>query len=444
MNIGFVGLGKLGLPCALVIASKGHKVCGYDVDEKIADYLKEKQIPYQEEGVPELLKTETVDFVSMEEVVGRSDIIFVAVQTPHEELYEGTTRLPDERVDFDYRFLVNAMTQISNIAAEKEKPITVVIISTVLPGTISRTIYPVISDYIDLMYNPFFIAMGTTVRDFFNPDIILIGDHYVRADDGIEKNILIDFYKTVINVPVLYKVMSIESAELTKVAYNTIITSKINIANTIMEICHKISYADVDEVTDALKDCHLRITSPRYMDGGMGDGGGCHPRDNIAMSWLSRKLNLSHDVYEDLMKTREAQTEWLADLIIEECKKVDLPPVLLGYAFKPETNITTGSPALLLEKIMEEKEFPFYAKHDPYYENFELIKRFVSRTPAVYFIGTQHLLFRQLSFKEKSVLIDPFRYMPYVVPQIKNIKYVYIGSHEAGTGIKDENYTSYL
>jgi len=87
----------------------------------------------------------------------------------------------------------------------------------------------------------------------------------------------------------------------------------------------------------------------------MGDGGGCHPRDNIALSWLARQHNLSFDLFEALMVCRERQTEWLAGLIVrEENSQFSRPVEILGKAYKPETNLTVGSPATLLSNILTE------------------------------------------------------------------------------------------
>ena len=113
MNIGFMGLGKLGLPCALAIEEKGHTVCGYDIDDNIKTILETKSIPYREEGTPERLQNHNIDFTSVDEVVKRSDIIFVPIQTPHDPRYEGTTRLPDERVDFNYEWLKSGLKTLS-------------------------------------------------------------------------------------------------------------------------------------------------------------------------------------------------------------------------------------------------------------------------------------------------------------------------------------------
>jgi UDPglucose 6-dehydrogenase len=105
MKIGFIGLGKLGLPCALAIDNIGHEVFGYDINESIKEILDKKILPYREEGADILLKDNKINWCTFNEVIKNSDIIFVPIQTPHNEKFEGVTRIPEERVDFDYSFL---------------------------------------------------------------------------------------------------------------------------------------------------------------------------------------------------------------------------------------------------------------------------------------------------------------------------------------------------
>jgi len=268
MNIGFLGLGKLGLPCALAIASKGHTVYGYDINSDVKKYIDEKKIPYREEGVEELLKNNTVIFTDVDDVVDNSDIIFIPIQTPHEYKYEGCTRIPDERDDFSYDWLKQGIAQLSESINLQTKDKVVIIISTVLPGTIEREIMPIKDNSkFKLCYNPFFIAMGTTVHDFLNPEFVLFGVYDEYASKVAE-----EFYKTIHNKP-FYKT-DIINAELIKVCYNTFIGMKIVFSNTVMEICHKVG-ADVDQVIGGIKLATDRIISTKYLSGGMGDGGGC-------------------------------------------------------------------------------------------------------------------------------------------------------------------------
>jgi len=226
MKIGFVGLGKLGLPVALSIENKGHEVVGTDIDPNVAKYVKERKIPYQEEGTPELLKKTKIKVVSLRETIKHAEIVFCPVQTPHHPNYEGITRLPKERVDFDYSYLKKATKDIADECKKQKKHIVLVIISTVLPGTIEREIKPLLNKYIKLSYNPFFIAMGTTRKDFEEPEFVLLGCDDEEATKKVEK-----LYRTIHNRPI-YKT-SIAHAEAIKVLYNTYISGKIAFANTI-------------------------------------------------------------------------------------------------------------------------------------------------------------------------------------------------------------------
>ena len=405
MKIGFLGLGKLGLPVALACESKGHEVIGTDINETTKRNIRFKTLTYREEGAAELLKTSKIKLADIDKIVEEADIIFVPIQTPHAEKYEGTTRIPKERADFNYDYLVSGIKELNEKIEKQGKDKTVIIISTVLPGTISRLIKPVLGTHLKLCYNPFFIAMGTTINDFLNSEIILFGVDDEGAAKQAEK-----FYKTINNSP-FYKT-TLENAELIKVVYNTFISTKIAMMNTIMETCHYLPNTNVDDVTEALALCTDRIISKKYLYGGMGDGGGCHPRDNIALSYLAKKLNLSYNWYDNIMKQREKQTEWLADLIIKH--KGDKRINILGKCFKPETNITTGSPSILLKNILEERGEKVIM-WDPWVDATDVMKvkdKYEWDTiPQLFFIGCKHEAFNSFYYMPGSTVIDPFRYL---------------------------------
>ena len=404
MKVGFLGLGKLGLPVALAIESKGHDVCGTDISNTTLENIKIKKINYKEIWVDDYLKNTKLQVFDLEGVVRNSDIIFVPIQTPHEEKYEGITRIPKERADFNYEYLIKGMKDLSNEIEKQGDDKIVIIISTVLPGTVRKEIKPLLSKKVKLCYNPFFIAMGSTIRDFLHPEFVLFG-----VDDLEAYKVCKQFYKTITNAP-LYDT-TIENAELIKVAYNTLISTKIAFSNTLMELCHKLPNTNVDDVTNALKLANRRLISGYYMDGGMGDGGGCHPRDNIAMSYLSEKLNISHNWFEHIMKQRENQTEWLAELIIENSKHFKIN--ILGKSFKSESNLTLGSPAILLKNILQEKQKQINIWDpivDGNFEEFEKKYQWKSE-PQLFFIATKHDYFNNFPFYKGSIVIDPWRYI---------------------------------
>lgn len=409
MNIGFIGLGKLGLPCALAINEKGHQVWGFDINPEVKDILENKLIPYREKGADELLQNHSINYGSVDDVVKHSDIIFVPIQTPHEYIYEGCTRIPEKRDDFNYESLKNGIKTLSDSISNQDNSKIVIIISTVLPGTIEREIFPIIENNKKLLlgYNPFFIAMGTTIDDFLNPEFVLFG---TDSDDA--RKLVKRFYSTIHSKP--FYETSIKNAELIKVSYNTFIGMKIVFSNTLMEMCHKVG-ANVDEVLGGLKLANNRIISTKYLSGGMGDGGGCHPRDNIAMSWLADKINLSHNFFEDIMEARENQTEFLANLILEH----EGPYYILGKTFKEETNLILGSPAILLGNMLKEKNVEF-VHYDPFVDNEK-----PNFEKGTYFIATRHSEFKDFDFPKGSTVIDVWRYL-----NLNNeyIKYIRVGN----------------
>ena len=218
------------------------------------------------------------------------------------------------------------------------------------------------------------------------------------------------FYRTINHAP--FYETTIENAELIKVAYNTFIGTKIAYVNTLMEMCHHLPNTNVDEVMNALKMCNKRIISDKYLSGGMGDGGGCHPRDNIALSWLSDELGLRFNWFDNIMKQREVQTEWLVDMIEKESN--GLPITILGKSFKPQTNITTGSPSILLFNILRERGLSA-TMYDPYIDepfgDWQDMSEY-DGLPQCYFIGTKHEDFVNFPFDDNSIIIDPWRFIP--------------------------------
>lgn len=416
MRIGVVGLGKLGLPVAVSMALKGHDVLGYDHNPERMSKGPQEFVEAGPDGYGDfnqiLAQAEFLSFTSdLNDIAAHSEIIFLAIQTPHDPKFEGVTPLPEDRKDFDYSYLKTAVKDLMKVI---HKGTLVVVISTCLPGTMRREILPMVPEGVDFIYNPFFIAMGTVMRDFLRPEFVLIGSDSKEASEK-----LVSFYRTVIERNSPFKVMSIESAELTKVAYNTFISFKIGFVNLLMEVCERFSFADVDEVTDALKCACDRLISPAYLTGGMGDGGGCHPRDNIAMSWLARDRGLSFDLFEAVMKLRENQAHWLASMMIQYRKafgdKLDL--VIYGTAFKPGTKITTGSSSLLVHSILK-KMGEKVILMDPV-----IAPGWPLDFPAVVLLGCNHPGSDKIEWPEGSVVIDPFR----VVPKQKGVTVISLG-----------------
>src|SRR5210317_2377040 len=173
MNIGFIGVGKLGMPCAEAIVQKGHNVSGYDIAPRTSNFVT------------------VVD--TIEDAVKDRDIVFIAVPTPHDPDYDG--RAPTahlEPKDFSYDIVKDVLRECDSVMNPAQM---VVLISTVLPGTVRRELEPLVTNT-RFVYNPYLIAMGSVAWDFVNPEMVMIG-----TEDGSETGDareLVNFYKTVI------------------------------------------------------------------------------------------------------------------------------------------------------------------------------------------------------------------------------------------------------
>jgi UDPglucose 6-dehydrogenase len=381
-NVGWVGLGRLGGPCAAALAQFGdHKVYGYDV----------RGVDATRYDFGELRPVELVGSVH-DVVEATDDVVFVAVQTPHSPAYGGETPAPDEPREFEYGYLINAVRAVCDAAATRQKSITLVVVSTVLPGTFDRFLRPLLNEYVQPVYHPFFIAMGTVVDDFVRPEMTLFGVDGPGVVDHVRD--LYNFH----GAP--SPTLSIASAELAKVAYNTFISMKIVYANLLGELCEHTG-ADVDEVTDALSHATDRLISPRYLRAGMGDGGACHPRDNVALSAVARRYRLSSDLMGFLTEARERQAEHQADLIQHWAELSRLPILLVGRSYKPNVDLEDGSPALLLAHTLAARGVEFQHEDTVVQRDY----------PHVYFVATQHDVYRTMPYPAGSVVIDPFGYV---------------------------------
>jgi UDPglucose 6-dehydrogenase len=404
MKIGFIGLGNLGLPMAYAFKFKGHDVYGYDLNpiRMNPEWFKEKEKgPNGEQSLREFIIKDPINYVSsLNEVIDSSDIVFVTVQTPNRTGHDGTVRFPKIRQNYNLDPIKKCLEGIAKINGSN----IIVMVSTVLPGTIREELLPIIKNTnYKFIHNPMFCAMGTVLPDLYNPEFVILG-----GEDDAAINMVSNFYDT-INSAKKIKV-GFENAEMIKTCYNGFITMKINYANTVMEMAEKIPGCNSDTVMDALFMAKDRLISTKYLRGGMGDGGGCHPKENSSLSWLAQKLNLSFDWFEMNMACRERQTEWLANIIGERLLTYNYPVFLLGSAFKSETNLEDGSPAILLSNILKERGIK-HKVYDPFVER-RNDKSGVFDESSIYFISTNHKEFADMVFPDGSIIIDPWRYIP--------------------------------
>lgn len=322
-KVSMIGVGKLGQDCAEVMAEH-YDVVGYDV------------VPRN----PKNFKMCS----SIEESVKGRNIIFIAVPTAHDPIYGGetpTSHLPNK--DFDYSAVIDVLKEVNQFTTKEQL---VVLISTVLPGTVRNLLAHYITNA-RFVYNPYLIAMGTVKWDMVNPEMVIIGTHDGSKTHDAEE--LINFYRVFMENDPRYEVGTWDEAESIKIFYNTFISTKLTLVNMIQDVAEANGNINVDVVTNALAQSTHRITGPAYMKAGMGDGGACHPRDNIALRFLAEKLNLGYDLFDSIMKAREVQAERIAKTCLRYGSKI----CIIGKAYKPGVPYTNGSYSLLVGHFIE-------------------------------------------------------------------------------------------
>lgn len=331
MKIGFIGIGKLGMPCAEAIAQKGHDVKGYDIN---------------------LRESKLVDVTpTIKECVIDRDIVFIAVPTPHDPDYDG--RAPTAHLspkDFNYDIVKECVSEANKYMNKGQL---LVLISTVLPGTTRREFVQLVTNT-RFVYNPYLIAMGSVAWDMINPEMVMIGTEDGSVTGDAQQ--LVDFYKTVMENNPRYEIGTWDECECIKVFYNTFISAKIGLVNMIQDVAVRQGNIDVDVVTNALAKSTMRIMGPQYMKAGMGDGGACHPRDNIALRFLAQNLDLGYDLFDSIMNARELQARNLAKCLADEANASLLPVYIHGKAYKPNVEYCDGSYSLLVGWYLE-REF---------------------------------------------------------------------------------------
>lgn len=397
-----IGCGKLGLPCAEVM-SQHYDVVGYDV---VKD--PDAKIP--------LLDT-------IREAVADRDIIFVAVPTPHDAAYGGSTPIANMTPkDFDYSIVQEVL---SNINPHVTKSQLVVLISTVLPGTVREHLEPRITNA-RFIYNPYLIAMGSVKWDMVNPECLIIG-----TEDGSatgDAKLLVDFYKPIMDNDPKINIGTWDEAEAIKVFYNTFISAKIGLVNMIQDVAEANGNINVDVVTDALKNATQRITGPRYLTAGMGDAGACHPRDNIALRFLAEKLDLGYDLFHAIMHSRDRQAKRLANRLVQLHRQTGLPVVIHGRAYKPYVPYTIGSYSELVGYFVNNYGVDV-AYADPLtgdeWNGPAII--LMAHNPAVTYAGTGVEVKSEefyFTIEPGSVILDPWR----TINNIPNVRVIHYGN----------------
>jgi UDPglucose 6-dehydrogenase len=351
-----IGLGKLGAPLAACLAAKGLTVIGVDNDPLKVESINRLQPPVHEPGLAELLAKTSERLTAIDDietVVCDTEITFIVVSTPSEP-----------NGGFSLRYVEPVCEAIGRALARKTEYHVVVLTSTVMPGTtgghvrqlLERVSGKRVSKDFGLCYSPEFIALGSVIRDFLNPDMLLIGESDARAGDFLQS-----LYADVCeNKPAVAR-MSFVNAEITKLAVNTYVTTKISYANMLARICERLPGANVDVVTTALGN-DTRIGA-KYLKGALSYGGPCFPRDNLALAQLARQLGVPPDLAQAVDRFNRGQIGWLAELVQQRTKGT---AGILGLTYKAGTDVVEEAAGYLLAKELASRGVKVVA-YDPGY-----------------------------------------------------------------------------
>jgi len=343
-TLSVVGLGRLGLPLALYCASKGYNVVGVDTNPDVLRAMKFGKSLIYEPEVERLLRENKERFRTTRDYNGaviESGITFILVPTPSEE-----------GGGFSTNYVEAVAEDIGKALQQKNSFHIVVVVSTVMPGATETVIKPILENIsgkqcgvdFGLCYNPEFVALGSVIRDLANPDAILIGESDSQSGD-----MLAEVYKEICdNNPPIVRT-NFYNAEVAKLALNVFITTKVTLANTFAEICEQLPGGDVDVVTKFLG-LDSRIGS-KYLKGGLGYGGPCFVRDNLAYMALAKELGTQSWLQEATDKVNRSLTKRVVKLAHQQFRTLNgVSIAILGITYKPNTNVVEESASLDVAK----------------------------------------------------------------------------------------------
>lgn len=356
MNISFIGLGKLGLCSAACFAAKGHKVICVDHNEELLRQLMEDGCPIDETDLPNLLVAArrnmrfTFDHT---EAVRESDVTLIIVPTPSDSV--GV---------FTNEYVTHALKEIAPALRDKEGFHIVDVVSTVMPTSCETVFRPLLEELtgkscgtdFGLVYNPEFIALGSVIRNFLNPDMVLIGSSDERSGETIR-----ELYASMVDSSPVYAVMSLTNAEITKLSLNCYVTMKISFANELAAICEQVPGADVDAITAAIG-ADSRVGA-KYLRGGLGFGGPCFPRDNLALQRFAESFGRATRLSPQVISVNQDVVDRLEKTVLDTVHPGAIV-TLLGLSYKADTHIVEEAQPLMLAERLAARGYRIRL-HDP-------------------------------------------------------------------------------
>lgn len=347
MRISIFGLGYVGAVCAGCLSTRGHQIIGVDVQALKIDMINSGKSPIVEPGLGELLQQGVASgrlrgTLDVREAVLETDISFLAPPTPSKR-----------NGDLDVSYIEEVCRQIGQVLPLKTTRHTVVVRSTVLPGTLRNVVIPTLEQYSGLKagadfgvaVNPEFLRESTAIKDYDFPAMTVIGELDSTSGDLLE-----EIYRE-LDAPIIRK--TIEVAEMIKYTCNVWHAAKVTFANEIGNIAKAVG-VDGREVMEVIcQDRKLNLSS-YYMRPGFAFGGSCLPKDVRALSYRAGQLDVESPLIESLMRSNAAQVRKAFDIIAGYDKR---KVALLGLSFKAGTDDLRESPLVELAEMLIGKGF---------------------------------------------------------------------------------------
>ena len=369
MDIAVVGTGYVGLVSGVCFAERGHRVICVDIDQEKVAQINAGHSPIHEEGLDALLQrnigsglTATTDLA---DAVSRSTLTIIAVGTP----FDGQA--------IDTRYIEAASKAIGTALRDKEEFHTVVVKSTVVPGTTDTVVLPILEkasgkragrDF-GVSMNPEFLREGTAIGDFMKPDRIVYGGSDARTLAALDD--LYGVFKDVDTIRTTNK-----TAEMIKYTANALLATLISYSNEIGNLCAELG--DID-VVDVMRGVHLdRRLSPilnngerivpaitTYLEAGCGFGGSCFPKDVNALISHGRNAGQEMNILQSAMEINRSQPLQLLKMLKKHFRSLQgLKVTVLGLAFKPGTDDMRESPSIPIVKALHQEDVEISA-YDP-------------------------------------------------------------------------------
>jgi GDP-mannose 6-dehydrogenase len=338
MRLSVFGLGYVGCVSAACFAKEGHEVTGVDVNPVKVEIINSGRSPIVEAGIGELL-AEMVSAGRLRattdsaEAVADSDVSLVCVGTPSRD-----------NGSLDLAYVKRVCQEIGAALEGKRERHTVVIRSTMLPGTIEGTVVPALEVYsgkkagrdFGVCINPEFLREGTSLKDFYSPPFTLVG-----ADDEDTAAIVSRLYSK-IDAP-LY-VTPVKAAEMVKYACNCFHALKVSFANEIGNVCKGLGIDSHEVMRVFCEDRKLNL-SPYYLKPGFAFGGSCLPKDLRAINYKAKELDVEVPLLSSILPSNRRQVERAVEMVLKTGRK---KVGVLGFSFKAGTDDLRESPMVTL------------------------------------------------------------------------------------------------